>query len=203
MIEIDQAGWTEPAGFDAGCRQKGAAWLVKNPKATRKTAGKRPKDYWSKYKPDLAVAFGDLCAYGAMYEPVGTVDHFQPVDANESLTYEWENFRFASGWINSSKNKAVTILDPLLVKEGWFKLLLPSLQLVTVPENIPDDLRELAQQTLIRLHLRDDERVMRQRRKWYQMYQEGRLPLESLREVAPLIAAAVNRQRLPDAVGQE
>lgn len=200
MIEIDQAGWSEPAGFNAGCRQKGAAWLAKHPKATRKTAGKRPKDYWSKFKPDLANAFHDLCAYGAMYEPVGTVDHFQPVDANESLAYEWDNFRFSSGWINSSKNKALTILDPLLVKEGWFEVLLPSLQLVTVPENIPENLRELARQTLIRLHLRDDERVLRQRRKWYQLYQQGKLTLEGLRAVAPLIAAAVDRTQQRAAV---
>lgn len=194
MVEIDQTGWIEPAGFDAGCRQKGVAWLAKHPKVTRK-AGKRPKDYWSKYKPVLAKSFRDLCAYGAMYEPVGTVDHFLPVDADESLAYEWNNFRFASAWINSSKNKAVAILDPLLVKEGWFELLLPSLQLVTVPENIPADLRELAEQTLIRLHLRDDERVMRQRRKWYQLYQEGKLTLEGLRSMAPLIATAVDKQR--------
>lgn len=203
MIEIDQTGWVEPAGFDAGCRQKGTAWLATHPKATRKNAGKRPKDFWSKYKPALANAYGDLCAYGAMYEPVGTVDHFQPVDANERLAYEWDNFRFASAWINSSKNKAVAILDPLLVKEGWFELLLPSLQLVTVPENIPVAMRELAQQTLTRLHLRDDERVMRQRRKWYQLYQEGKLTLEGLRSMAPLIAAAIEKQRQHDAANQE
>lgn len=85
MIEIDQTGWAEPAGFDADCRQQGAAWLAKHPKATRKTAGKRPKDFWSKHKPALADAFRNLCAYGAMYEPVGTVDHFLPVDVDESL----------------------------------------------------------------------------------------------------------------------
>lgn len=177
MIEIDQTNqtkWAEPTGFDADCRQKGEAWLAKNPKAQRKNAGKRPKDFWSTFKPQLADAFGSLCAYSAMYEPVGTVDHFQPVNANESLAYEWNNFRFASGWINSSKNKAAAILDPLVVKDGWFEMLLPSLQLVTVPDRIPDDLRELAQQTLSRLHLRDDERVMRQRRRWYQMYLEDR-----------------------------
>lgn len=195
MIEIDQTGWSEPVDFDAGCRQKGAAWLAKHPKSTRKTAGKRPKDYWSKYKPPLADAFRDLCAYGAMYEPVGTVDHFQPVDADESLAYDWGNFRFASAWINSSKSKAVGILDPLLVKTDWFEILLPSLQLVAITENIPENLRALAQQTLIRLHLRDDERIMRQRRKWYQLYQEDKLTLEGLRSMAPLIAAAVDQQQ--------
>ena len=203
MIEIDQTGWAEPASFDASCRQKGAAWLAAHPKASRKTAGKRPKDYWSKHKPALADAFRNLCAYGAMYEPVGTVDHFLPIDADESLAYEWSNFRYASGWINSSKSKAVAILDPLCVKAGWFELLLPSLQLVTVPANIPEDLRELAQQTLHRLHLCDDERVLRQRRSWHQLYQQGKLTLAGLREVAPLIAAAVDKQRQRDGVAWE
>lgn len=129
-----------------------------------------------------------------MYEPVGTVDHFLPVDANEELAYEWSNYRFASGWINSSKNKAVSILDPLEVREGWFEVLLPSLQLVVVPERVPEPMRELAVKTLQRLHLQHDERVLRQRRGWYRKYQEGKLTLEGLRDVAPLIARAVEKQ---------
>lgn len=193
MIEVDRSRLSEPAEFDAKCRQKGAQWLLEHPKASRKR-NQRPRDFWSPFKGDLAEAFRDLCAYGAMYEPVGTVDHFLPVDADESLAYEWNNYRFASAWINSSKNKAVNILDPLVVREGWFAVLLPSLQLVVVPENVPEQLRELAVQTLERLHLRDDERILRQRRSWYRMYQQGKLTLAGLREVAPLIAAAVERQ---------
>lgn len=193
MIEIDQTRLAEPAEFDALCRQKGLQWLNDHPKATRKPRNPRPKDLWSKFKPQLADAFRQLCAYGAMYEPVGTVDHFQPVDADETLSYEWSNFRFASAWINSSKNKSVAVLDPLDVRDGWFEVLLPSLQLVVVPARVPETLRDLAEQTLLRLHLRDDERVLKQRRKWYRMYQERKLTLEGLRECAPLIAAAVDK----------
>lgn len=196
MIEIDPAALTEPQQFDAKCRQKGAVWLKKYPKASRKPS-QRPRDYWSSFKPQLAKAFRDLCAYGAMYEPVGTVDHFVPVDADETLAYDWGNFRFASAWINSSKCKSTEILDPLLVRAGWFEILLPSLQLVPVKEAIPEHLRELAEKTLERLHLRDDERVLRQRRKWYQLYQEGKLNLAGLQEVAPLIAVAVKKRELP------
>lgn len=194
MIEIDQSQMAEPAEFDTRCRKRGAQWLADHPKAGRKPGNTRPKDFWSPFKPALADAFRDLCAYGAMYEPVGTVDHFLPVDADETLAYEWGNYRFASGWINSSKNKTVTILDPLEVRDGWFEILLPSLQLVVVPERVPDAIRELAVNTLERLHLRDDERVMRQRRSWYRKYQEGKLTIDGLREVAPLIAAAVEKQ---------
>lgn len=182
----------EPDGFDERCRKKGEKWLADNPKATRKA--KRPKDFWSPFRPKLADAFHNRCAYGAMYEPNGTVDHFKPVDADESLAYEWTNFRFASGWINSSKNKRPKVLDAFQVKAGWFEVLLPSLQLVAVKQNIPAKLHELVDQTLKDLHLCDDERVLRQRRAWLRMYEEGKINLEGLREMAPLLATAVAKR---------
>lgn len=192
MIRVDPERLCEPTDFKLKCQDKGTKWLLENPKAARK-GDKRPKDFWSAFKPQLSDAFGELCAYSAMYEPVGTVDHFVPVDADESLAYDWANYRFASGWINSSKQKCVEILDPLRVQDGWFEVLLPSLQLVLVPENVPEPLRELAEYTLNRLHLRDDERVLRQRRSWNKLYQDGKLTLEGLRQMAPLIAAAVDK----------
>lgn len=182
----------EPADFDEKCRKTGRAWLIKNPKGVRKT--KRPKDFWSPFRPDLADAFANLCAYGAMYEPNGTVDHFKPVDANELLAYEWKNYRYVTGWINSSKNKRTEVLDAFQVKAGWFEVLLPSLQLVAVKQNIPAKFHELVDRTLKDLHLCDDERIVRQRREWLRMYEAGDITLNGLREKAPLIAAAVERR---------
>lgn len=196
MIPVSkQVMQPEPKDFDAKCRQKGLDWLLRNPKGTRKQ--KRPKDYWSPFRPALADRFADLCAYGAMYEPVGTVDHFEPVDAHETLAYEWLNYRYASGWINSSKSKCVAVLDPFDVQPGWFEVLLPSLQVVARKDRIPVALHALADDTLRRLHLRDDERIVRQRRKWLEMYESGRLDLEGLRAFAPLIADAVERLHEP------
>jgi hypothetical protein len=60
-----------------------------------------------------------------------------------------------------------------------------------VSEAIPDEFIDRAEFVLKRLHLRDDERVLRQRREWYRMYQEGGLSLKELWLKAPLIAAAV------------
>jgi len=195
MIYVDPAHLNEPKEFNAKCRQKGTKWLAENPKAKRK-GNKRPKDFWTAFKPQLADAFRQLCAYSAMYEPVGTVDHFDPVDAAEEKAYDWSNYRFASGWINSSKQKSVEVLDPLLVQDGWFEVLLPSLQLVLAPEKVPEPLRAQAENSIIRLHLRDDERVLRQRRRWYQLFQDGELTLEGLRKNAPLIAAAVDKANM-------
>lgn len=182
----------EPTGFDERCRKKGQAWLIKYPKGARKA--KRPKDFWSPFRPDLADAFANLCAYGAMFEPNGTVDHFKPVDANECLAYEWKNYRYASGWINSSKNKRPNVLDAFQVKAGWFEVLLPSLQLVAVKQNIPAKFHALVDQTLKDLHLCDDERILRQRRAWLRMYEQSKINLDGLREMAPLIAAAVAKR---------
>ncbi len=194
MIPVNrQVLQPEPADFDVKCRQKGQDWLQKNPQGTRKA--KRPKNYWSPFRTALADRFSNLCAYGAMHEPVGTVDHFQPVNADETLAYEWHNYRYASGWINSSKNRCAAVLDPFDVQPGWFEVLLPSLQLVARKDLIPEALHPLADETLKRLHLCDDERIVRQRRQWLKLYEQGHLDWAGLQELAPLIAKAVQVQR--------
>ncbi|AUP76659.1 hypothetical protein CWS02_13865 [Enterobacter sp. EA-1] len=194
MIKIDQSAFVEPADFDEKCRRKGGnGWLI-IPELPGLYAIPDQKDFWTPFKSALADASKDLCAYCAMYEPVGTVDHFIAVDADESQSYEWTNYRFASGWINSSKNKATTILDPFIVEEGWFEILLPSLQLVTVPANIPRQYRQIAESTLTRLHLRDDERIIRQRRMWLKMFETHKINLEGLWQTAPLIAKAIEKK---------
>jgi hypothetical protein len=175
----------KPAGFMEEVEQPGALWLKKNPNS-------RPKDLWSPFKHHLADGFRDLCAYCSMYEPVGTVDHFVSCDENRVRAYDWTNYRYASGWINSCKQNLLSaqMLDPFEVQNSWFEILLPSLQLV-ITDRVPIEYRERAEFVLQRLHLRDDERVLRQRREWYRMYQEGGLTLGELRRKAPLIADAV------------
>lgn len=180
----------KPRGFVEKCEVPGAAWLAANPAATR------PNDYWSPFKPNLAAAFGSLCGYSAMFEPVGTVDHFVSWNEDRNRAYDWSNYRYAAAWINSSKRSvtSIQILDPFDVGDGWFEVLLPSLQLV-VAQKAPASVRARAEFVLTRLHLGDDERVIRQRREWYRMYVDGELTLEGLAKKAPLIAAAVRRKR--------
>jgi hypothetical protein len=176
----------EPADFDQACRQPGNAWLVAHPNATR------PRDYWSRFKPELAAAFRQLCAYTAVYEPVGTIDHYLSWDLG-GAAYEWGNYRYASQWINSSKQTADgLVLDPFEVGEDWFEILLPSLQL-RLTDQVPATHRSRAEFTLERLHLRDDERVIRSRRSWFELFQGGELTLAGLLERAPLIARAVEQ----------
>jgi hypothetical protein len=180
----------KPEGFAEHVEKPGAAWLAAHP------AG-RPPAHWSEFRSHLADAFGSLCAYSAMYEPVGTVDHFVSCDEDRTRAYDWSNYRFASAWINSSKQslKSRQLVDPFAVENDWFRLLLPSMQLV-LTGRVPAEWRERAQRMLDRLHLGHDERIIRQRREWYRMYQEGELTLEGLEKKAPLIATGVRQEAM-------
>jgi hypothetical protein len=179
----------EPVGFEEKVRQPGRVWLTDHPDA------RRARDYWTPFKPVLAEGFGHLCGYSVMHEPVGSVDHYISWHADRSLTYEWSNYRFASAWINSSKQTAdERVLDPYEVGDDWFEILLPSLQLV-ITDRVPVEYRARAEYTLQRLHLRNDERVVRQRQEWYRMYRENEITLDGLRKKAPLIARAIAKQQ--------
>lgn len=178
----------EPKEFEEKCRAAGNAWLTDNPDC------KRPSDYWSPFRLALANGFSHRCGFGAMWISSGTVDHFVSWNEDKSLAYEWSNYRYVEGWVNSSKSKkkSADLLDPFEVGDGWFEILLPSMQLV-LTDAIPAALRAKAEYTLKNLPIRDDERILHTRREWYRMYQEG-MPLKLLREKAPLIAAAVEKQ---------
>jgi len=188
MIQFNPA--PEPAEFDQKVRQPGNAWLIKNPDSK-----KRPRDYWSDFRSDLANGFNNLCGYSAMYEPVGTVDHYLCCKNHRDLTYEWSNYRYVSGWLNGSKKTFDNqVLDPFEVGDDWFEIILPSLQLV-LTDKVPPAERTRAEFTLESLHLQNDERIMRPREEWYQMYLNGEITLKGLDKKAPLIARAVRKQQ--------
>lgn len=179
----------KPAQFDEKARTPGNQWLAEN-----STSTKRPPAYWNKFTADLRNGFKGLCGYAAMLDPTGgTVDHYLSYKNHRQLAYEWDNYRFASGTLNSSKKNADdTVLDPCQVQAGWFEILLPSLQM-QVTDAVPAALRAKAEYTLKRLQLRDGERIIRWRQSWYEMYKDGQLTLDGLRQVAPLIADAVKK----------
>ncbi|MBF0323330.1 MAG: hypothetical protein ABT940_00375 [Alphaproteobacteria bacterium] len=177
----------EPDAFDLECRQAGNEWLNEHPDC------KRPRDFWSPFRNALADGFDSRCGYGAMWISSGTVDHFVSIDEDKTLAYEWKNYRYLDSGINSSKNNAKGLLDPFVVEKDWFEILLPSLQLV-LTDAVPQEFLEQAQYTIKRLKLQDHETLLRTRRMWYQMYLSGKLTIDGLKEMAPLIAAAVEKQ---------
>jgi hypothetical protein len=179
----------EPTNFDRIVRIPGNAWLGANSDASR------PAPLWNKCAKELADGFSNLCGYAAMLDPTGgTVDHYLSWKNHPGLAYEWSNYRFASAALNSSKKNADSdVFDPYEIGPGWFEILLPSLQM-RVTDAVPPACRAKAEYTLTRLKLRDGERVIRWRRSWHKMYEEGKLTLDGLRSVAPLIAAAIDRR---------
>ena len=76
----------EPRDFDEKGRAPGLEWIETHPEA------RRPKDYWTPFKWALAQGFQNRCAYCALYEPIGTVDHFVSWHEDRSQTYTWENY---------------------------------------------------------------------------------------------------------------
>jgi hypothetical protein len=107
----------------------------------------RPPDYWCRIREELADAFHDRCAYTAMWlSHPGTVDHFVSIDEDRSRAYDWDNFRYCAGWINSSKQalRSSQLLDPLEIEDDWFEIILPSLEL-RVTDRCPEHLRERAE----------------------------------------------------------
>ncbi|WP_198935432.1 hypothetical protein [Chlorobium sp. KB01] len=132
---------SEPHDFECKVRRRGGTWFSGG------SAGRAP-DYWNDCKSDLAAGFRNLCAYSAMLDLVGTVDHFHSQSTHPHLVYEWSNYRYASAWINSSK-KSAEELDPFQVQDGWFEIILPSLQLV-LTTTVSSEQRQLAEYTLNR-----------------------------------------------------
>ena len=193
----------EPEDFDADCRKKGQQWWTRKMVAVF-TGGRVPKSseypgYWKAFRNDLRRGFLGLCGYCAMHVPSGLeqVEHFVGVQEDPSLAYEWSNYRCAQSLMNQIKGHRRSgepqVLDPYNVKDGWFEILLPSLQLV-LTDKIPCSIRPQAEFTLRRLKLRDDERLIRQRREWLAMYESGELTLQGLDKKAPLIAQAVRKR---------
>jgi len=188
VISVAKVG--EPAEFDLECRKRGLDWITNNPgKLTE------PRDFWSPFRTHLRNGFNGLCGYAAMLCPTGgTVDHFISVRNDPTLIYEWGNYRYASGTMNGIKrNKDAKVLDPYLVPEGWFEIILPSLQM-KVTSSVPASDRDKAEYMLDEMRLGDDERIIEWRQSYYELYQRGELTLDGLRRVAPLIAEAVERQ---------
>lgn len=187
----------EPRLFDQNCRQPGAMWLASYP-------DKDPHDrsgWWAPFQPDLARHFNYRCGWLATsIELEGIVEHLLgcgPRNGVQSphrhLAFEWTNYRYAAGTVNSLKGTMDNqIMDPCEVQEGWFEALLPSFELVAT-DRIPEHLKQKAQATIERLQLRR-HKAQFTRWRWYERYWNNGAPdLEKLRLDAPLVAAAVEK----------
>ena len=189
----------EPRLFDQNCRQPGATWLGLVAHANKDPHGQ--SQWWSQFQPDLARHFNFRCGWLATsIELDGVVEHWLSCghrkgipSPNRHLAFEWMNYRYATGVINSLKGTLDDlIIDPCEVQPGWFEVLLPSFELV-ITNILPDPLKLRAQTTIKMLQLRR-HKAQFTRWRWYQRYwNAGNPDLVSLRNDAPLVAAAVEK----------
>jgi hypothetical protein len=181
----------EPPGFDERCRVPGNQWLGAHPDPEEK-----PPNRWREFIPDLCAGFLNRCGYLAMWDLNGTVDHYLSVENHRHLAYEWSNYRYATGWLNSSKQKLDReVLDPLLVRDEWFEIDLASLHL-RMTGAVPPRFRDTAEFTVHRLKLDYGPRVIRQRTVYRDLFERGEMGLADLDREAPMLATAVRRERL-------
>lgn len=186
----------EPPGFKEECETKGKKWLSKR-RASGTPLPERPPDYWSPFRPALAEGFSNRCGYNGYDLPSGTVDHHVSWNENPDLAFEWGNYRFIEGAVNSSKGSvpSADLLDPFEVQAGWFEILLPSCQMVATAQ-LPPAYRQRAETTLTRLGLRDRENYVRCRRRWLEEYDTASVDerpgvLRVLDRRFPLLAQAI------------
>ncbi|OYW74058.1 MAG: hypothetical protein B7Z37_19290 [Verrucomicrobia bacterium 12-59-8] len=190
----------EPQGFDDQCRRPGLKWLRGNRNSQRFPA------HWTRFQPALAEAFKDRCGWWAMRIADGDVDHYLSKKNHRRRAYQWKNYRYIAGTVNSSKgNHDEAILDPFQVGVDWFEIDLPSMQLKPTA-NVPPNLKAKVQFTLKQLKLVNGLKVRRNRKRWYEDYKKhladpGKgISIGALEEYAPLIAQAVKKlqsRRLP------
>lgn len=123
MIQSSPNWRTSP--FWSECAAKGTKWLSEHPET------KRPKDFWKHCREELATAFHNRCAYSAIEITYGgTVDHFLSCKHHRHLAYEWTNYRYCFGSINSTKqNLDEQILDPFEIGDDWFETVIPGFML--------------------------------------------------------------------------
>lgn len=188
----------EPDRFDIACRQPGKNWLAAN-----LDSDPHRNPLWGEFNGALREAFGLRCGFLAMRIPRGTVDHWISIKSDRALAYEWTNYRFVDGAVNSAKKPAWEgkLIDPFEVEHDWFEILLPSLQLVVASASLDPTALARANFTLDKLGLDDGEDVIRLRSEWLALYDSGDLTLAGLLEVAPLLARAVAKRDglgLPD-----
>jgi hypothetical protein len=198
MDRLDGGEWkvirieppAEPDRFDEECRRPGNQWLAAHPK------GDPPSKYWRFSILDLSRGFQNRCGYTAMWDLNGTVDHFLSRNNHRHLSYEWSNFRYVSGWINSSKQAIDDqLLDPFRVRDDWFEVLSPSL-VMRLTNCVPARVRRVAEFTLRRLELDDGDRIYAQRGIYYDEFLRNSHPVTWLEPFAPMLATAARRERV-------
>jgi len=179
----------KPEGFIIDCEIPGIAWEAAHPDSHDFPA------LWCKYQPQLAEGFHDRCGWWAMRIADGAVDHYLSKKFHRDRAYDWDNYRYISTSVNSSKrNHDASILDPFEIQPGWFEVHLPSMLLLRT-SIVPREFQAKADFTIEELRLVRGNKVRRNRLGWYESYKNSHITDLGLAAYAPLVAEAVVKWR--------
>ncbi len=178
----------KPEAFEELVARPGRRWLAANPQP----AG-RPPALWNQQpiKRKLRQDFGGLCGYTLMHEMRGSVDHFISWKTDPGKAYDWDNYRFCSASVNSSKKNAdAAVFDPYEIEFEWFEIHLPSM-IMKVSPAAPPHLKAKLDFTLKRLPIADTDEVIDYRAEYYEGYKDGGMSMSWLKQKAPVLAASI------------
>jgi hypothetical protein len=126
-----------------------------------------------------------------MHEMRGTVDHYISWKTDRSKAYDWDNYRFCAGAVNSSKQNADdTVFDPYDIEFEWFEIHLPSM-IMKVRDSAPGPMKAKLKFTLERLPIADTDEVIDYRAEYYEGYKRGEMSLDWIRRKIPVLAASI------------
>jgi hypothetical protein len=215
---IPVARAAEPASFEAMVRRPGLDAIAElvGEAPSRPRRGPRRKviaaspdqipadklpDLWRDVLPELREAYGNLCAYLALYiHPAtgsATVDHFVPKSKDWRLVYEWSNYRLCSSVINAHKRERELKLDPFTLEPGLFALEFVELQVKPGPA-ARESMLGFVNDTIDVLGLNHRE-CIKARQEYVEQYRIGPpegIALARLERHAPFIAQELRRQGL-------
>jgi hypothetical protein len=205
----------EPVDFDIKVRQKGISFLAGHPNATAESI-QRGHNYWTAVADDLYRIYNGYCAYSAYYVPSLQVDHYVPVkklveDGERYRAYEWENFRPASDRINNFKLHFTDVIDPFIIKHGWFAINFKTVNLeIRKGKDVPEEFKGMVNSTIRRLKFNDKFSFVNYRCRMLGSYCENcnKYPgtmgsnFDCLKSIAPFIAYELERQELKEQIIQ-
>jgi hypothetical protein len=182
----------EPSNFDRNVRQPGERYLASNPNPNFK--GRNCK-YWTKATNELNAAYKRICAYSATYLPTGgTVDHFMPKSRYPASAYEWDNYRLALQRINQNNGDSTDVIDPFIVRPGWFVLDFKGGCMIKAGPGLPRLRENQINKTIKALKLNIDEVLVQERANIMLCFAKGELTLSFLERRYPFLAAEIIRQ---------
>lgn len=209
---IPVAAADEPSDFDAQVRQPGLraiAELCGKRSPFKRTAGppfKKIADrevdipvdelppYWVHSLDDLMQRYDQICAYSCfrIHRVTGarSADHCAAKSRHWKRAYEWSNYRLCCSRLNARKSAVSTVLDPFLIKPGWFQLELVGFQ-VHPDRSLPKSRQAQIQRTIDRLGLND---FRHDREEDAELYWRKDVSLRVLKQESPFVAEELRRQ---------